>query len=76
MGYLKDMKFDTGFHAMGVIYPKTFLNSFRYGVLNSHIGKLPEMLTISPNKTLIEHKSATAGPSHGPWGGGKRWGPS
>ena len=43
MGYLKDMKFDTGFHAMGVIYPKTFLNSFRYGVLNSHIGKLPEM---------------------------------
>ena len=43
MNYLKDMKFDTGFHAMGVIYPKPFLNSFKYGVLNSHIGKLPEM---------------------------------
>ncbi len=35
--------FHIGLHSMGVIYKNSIINSFKLGILNAHIGKLPEM---------------------------------
>jgi hypothetical protein len=43
VGWIIKNNFDIGLHSMGVIYKKSLINSFNIGILNSHIGKLPEM---------------------------------
>ena len=43
LAYLDEKKYDVGLHGMGVIYRRNILNAFKRGILNSHIGKLPEM---------------------------------
>jgi len=43
VGWIIKKNFDIGLHSMGVIYKKRLINSFNIGILNSHIGKLPEM---------------------------------
>lgn len=43
ISYLKKKQFDVGIHSMGVIYQKAVIETFKQGLLNAHIGKLPEM---------------------------------
>ena len=40
--WLSKKKFDIGLHSMGVIYRKKTIDLFKIGILNPHIGKLPE----------------------------------
>jgi hypothetical protein len=40
--WLGRKRFDVGIHDMGVIYPAEVLAQFRMGILNAHIGLLPE----------------------------------
>jgi hypothetical protein len=42
LSWLGTRRFCVGLHAMGVIYREPLLASFRLGVLNAHIGLLPE----------------------------------
>jgi len=39
---LRDMKFDVGIHGCDTIYRKHTISEFRLGILNAHIGILPE----------------------------------
>jgi len=39
---LKKLKFDIGLHNSGMIYRQDTIDSFRLGILNPHIGLLPE----------------------------------
>ena len=41
--WLQQKKYDIGLHAAGVIYRQPFIDCFKQGILNAHIGKLPEM---------------------------------
>lgn len=40
--WVRDQKFDIGLHAMGIIYRRPMIDAFRLGILNPHIGLLPE----------------------------------
>ena len=42
IAWIRRRKPDVGLHATGCIYRKTLFDSFRIGVLNPHIGVLPE----------------------------------
>jgi methionyl-tRNA formyltransferase len=39
---LKDLRFDIGLHKAGIIYRSRTIAAFRLGILNPHIGLLPE----------------------------------
>ena len=39
---LRDLQLDVGLHQSGIIYRKDTINAFRLGILNAHIGILPE----------------------------------
>ena len=41
--WLQQKKYDIGLHAAGVIYRQPVIDCFNKGILNAHIGKLPEM---------------------------------
>ena len=43
VSWLRRKQFDIGLHAMGVIYKKEVIETFKLGIINPHIGKLPEM---------------------------------
>jgi len=42
VAWLRKQNFSIGLHAMGVIYRQEVIDSFKLGILNSHIGILPE----------------------------------
>jgi methionyl-tRNA formyltransferase len=41
-GYLRSLQCDIGLHAANVIYRQPVISAFRLGILNAHIGILPE----------------------------------
>ncbi len=43
ISFIKKENFEIGLHKCGIIYKENLINSFKIGILNSHIGKLPEM---------------------------------
>jgi len=42
LSWLRAKQFDVGLHAMGVIYRRPMIDAFRLGILNAHIGLLPQ----------------------------------
>lgn len=55
--WIKEMKFDLGLHNMNVIYKQKLIRLFRLGIINPHIGLLPQYRGRSVMEWSILHNS-------------------